>query len=197
MVRHVLCSCFALQVLFVAGAGRQGGFLPMSASSKPTREQNLKNGDATQIFKGLKIIVHAEGHMRTHVLRAHVMRHGGTLVTAGEGAHFLCCDKHTSEDKMKELWGNNSTGEWSVVDSTFISKSVIAQKQLSLEEFVLKGVVPVVSCAQQVGQRILHICVTRTISNNSILRVCIADRAHQVTLCSVAGVLIFHFFNLS
>jgi hypothetical protein len=98
---------------------------------------------------------------------------------------------------MKELWGNNSTGEWSVVDSTFISKSVIAQKQLSLEEFVLKGVVPVVSCAQQVGQRILHICVTRTISNNSILRVCIADRAHQVTLCSVAGVLIFHFFNLS
>ena len=140
--------------------------------------------------------MHAEGHMRTHVLRAHVVRHGGTLVTAGEGAHFLCCDKYTSEDKMKELWGNNST-EWSVVDSTFISKSVIAQKQLSLEEFVLKGVVPDVSSAQQVGQRILHLCVTRTTSNNSILRVCIAAIAHQVTLCSVAGVLIFHFFTLS
>jgi hypothetical protein len=38
------------------------------------------------MLEGLKIIVHAEGHKVT--ARVHVKRQGGTLVTAGEGAHF-------------------------------------------------------------------------------------------------------------
>jgi hypothetical protein len=46
------------------------------------------------MLEGLKIIVHAEGHKVT--ARWHVKRQGGTLVTAGEGAHFLCLDTYMS-----------------------------------------------------------------------------------------------------
>jgi hypothetical protein len=79
--------------------------------------KKLKNGDATPVLEGLKIIVHAEGRKVT--ARGHVKQHGGTLVTG---------DTYTSEDKVKELWG-------SAVDKTFISRSVIVQKQLSVDEF--------------------------------------------------------------
>ena len=92
--------------------------------------------------------------MRTHVLRAHVTRHGGKLVTAGEGADFLVCDKATADQNpllLQELWGEGDK-ELLALDNRFISKSVVAQKRLGrgmckceechCEDFVLKGTLP-------------------------------------------------------
>ena len=79
--------------------------------------------------------------MRTHVLRAHVTRNGGKLASAGEDVHFLCCDKMTPVDEMKKLWGE-SPGNVLALNNAFISKSVVAQKQLDLKDFVLHGDLP-------------------------------------------------------
>jgi hypothetical protein len=80
--------------------------------------------------------------MRTHVLRAHVTRHGGSLVSADSNdvADFLCCDKATTPDKMEELWGKHR-GDLTALDNMFISKCVVEQRRLALEDFVLRGTV--------------------------------------------------------
>jgi len=82
--------------------------------------------------------------MRTHVLRAHVTRHGGKLVPPGDGAScdYLCCDKATSEDKIKELWGSDRQDALLALHNTFISQSVVAGRRLPVCDFVRLGQAP-------------------------------------------------------
>jgi len=122
-------------------------------------------------FKDLKIIVHAEGHMRTQVLRAHVTRLGGMLMSVGgdKEVHFLCCDKKTAtnKDKIRELWGKSTgksqkDGEWLVLDNTFITKSVHAHAaglpHLEYKDFVLEGVVPETGAGPERNKRPREVC---------------------------------------
>eukprot|EP00802_Teleaulax_amphioxeia_P011496 Tamp_11529.p1 GENE.Tamp_11529~~Tamp_11529.p1 ORF type:complete len:608 (+),score=146.46 Tamp_11529:141-1826(+) len=101
-------------------------------------------GAPEPLFRNLRIMVHAEGHMRTHVLRAHVTRHGGKLVPPGDGAScdYLCCDKATSEDKIKELWGSDRQDALLALHNTFISQSVVAGRRLPVCDFVRLGQAP-------------------------------------------------------
>ena len=102
------------------------------------------------IFKGLRLMVHTQGHMRTHVLRAHVTRHGGEVIACGSGeaTDALCCDKGTPLDKMQELWGQ-SPGEMLALNNLFITKSVLAQKRMNPADFVLRGTATVLPTPAQ------------------------------------------------
>ena len=82
--------------------------------------------------------------MRTHVLQAHVTRHGGKLVPPGDGSNcdFLCCDKGTRDDKIKELWGPEASEKLLALHNTFISQSVVAGRRLPYGDFLRMGHAP-------------------------------------------------------
>ena len=82
--------------------------------------------------------------MRTHVLQAHVTRHGGKLVPPGDGSNcdFLCCDKGTRDEKIKELWGSEASEKLLALHNTFISQSVVAGRRLPYGDFLRMGQAP-------------------------------------------------------
>lgn len=95
--------------------------------------------------------------MRTQVLRSHVTRNGGKLASGGDRVDFLCCDKSTSIDEMKKLWGE-SPGNLLVLNNAFISKSVVAQKKLDLQDFLIHGDLQHYSPVKKSSAWVLHAC---------------------------------------
>ena len=90
--------------------------------------------------------------MRTHVLRSHVTRHGGTIVLPGDtaGADFLTCDRIMEKDKaeMEKLW--NQQTPLLAIQNKYILECVAEQKRLSMANFVLQGELPARLCSNKV-----------------------------------------------
>ena len=84
-------------------------------------------------------------------------RNGGKLASGGDRVDFLCCDKSTSIDEMKKLWGE-SPGNLLVLNNAFISKSVVAQKKLDLQDFLIHGDLQHYSPVKKSSAWVLHAC---------------------------------------